>query len=270
MPVHLLKQDNQESVFRNQAVTVRDDKLSNHIQQIRCPVFRGQRYKFSRKFSLVLFPVLPFRRWKAVKDESAQAKAKREFEQDLIQGHVQIHRAVLSWTHNQADADDIVQEAEYRSLNYMEERQWLPVIKNTQAFVIRIAVNLRNDKWSNRRKEGLEYFDADSGGQQDESLVNEASKCNQSATDIETRIYLKELSQTVPWHIILQGLSEYESRILIMNAVDSMSNAAIAEEENRNVETVRYHLQKIYGKIVYRARRYLEETGRKSLFDREA
>lgn len=201
-------------------------------------------------------------------DESEHVRNKQvQFEQELLEAHTLIHRTVLSWIHDKWDADNIVQETELRAWEYMEERKWLPEIKNTAAFEIRIALNLRNDLWKSRRRDGWESLNDENDGQQYEAL---GSHCNNADTDVRKRIYLKELFKEVPWSILFQGLSEYELQIFYMHEAESMAPTEIAYEMRKDVHLVRYQLTKISAKVRYRAQRYLEETKRKSLFDREA
>lgn len=65
---------------------------------------------------------------------------------------------------------------------------------------------------------------------------------------------------------ILEVLSEYDRYLLKLHKVDGLSPKRIAELTGENVDWLRYQLIKITAKVRYRARRYLQASGKKSLF----
>lgn len=193
-------------------------------------------------------------------NESRHAQDKRSlFERDLIESHDLIYRTVLGWNHDEAETENLVQEAYMRTFQYMEECQWTVEISNIAAFVIRIARSLQNDRW--RRGVRTESLDDKSLSEQ---IVQEIQ--SNPPADIEKRIYLEQLIQTIPFQIILRGLSDYELQILHLAAVEGLSTAEIAEKVGENIASLRYDLQKVESKVRSRARRYLKEKGTKRPF----
>jgi RNA polymerase sigma factor (sigma-70 family) len=196
-------------------------------------------------------------------DESDHAKKTRlEFETKLVAFLADLYRYVSSWINNKSDVEDTVNEVILRAWCYMEDRKWEPVIKNFEAFIITIARNLRNDLWSKRKKEGLESLesrDADEPGR-------DPVQSYDLAAIIERRVYIQDLYRTLPLQIILQDLDEYELRILYKKHAEDMKLAEIAEEEKVDIHLLRFQFISLHAKIRYRARRYIEETGNKSLF----
>jgi DNA-binding CsgD family transcriptional regulator len=102
--------------------------------------------------------------------------------------------------------------------------------------------------------------DGEQSEQVRQALLYEAMQNNPTAR-LEDDLYYKELFQSLPMPVILGGLSDYELRLLYMNAVEEMSPKEIALIVNEDPARVRYALNKIYSKIRYRLRKILTQTG---------
>lgn len=80
----------------------------------------------------------------------------------------------------------------------------------------------------------------------DDQLISELSKTT-SGIDVENKIYWKKLAQILPWKTI--GLSERETRVFLLHAVECLSNEEIALELNDDVVFIEYELAKIKARI---------------------
>lgn len=195
-------------------------------------------------------------------DEDAHAEKRQKLEQACIESLPQLFRYVYSRTGNATLTQDIVQECVLRLLMYMDQRNWEPEIKSAIGFLMTTARHLTDDAWRRRQREAAESLDETDVEQQE----CEAKQSIDFKALIEGRIYLAELQRMLPWSVILRGLSEYELHILYLHAAERMKPEEIAIEQDVNVHSLRYDLTKIYGKIRFRAKRYLEETGHDRLF----
>jgi DNA-directed RNA polymerase specialized sigma24 family protein len=82
----------------------------------------------------------------------------------------------------------------------------------------------------------------------DDRLISELSKTT-SGMDVENRIYWQKLAQLLPWKTIFIELSERETRVFLLHAIECLSNEEIALELNDNVVFIEYELTKIKARI---------------------
>ncbi|HEX8473045.1 MAG TPA: RNA polymerase sigma factor [Pyrinomonadaceae bacterium] len=194
----------------------------------------------------------------------ASANALQQFDENCAEYHDRLFRYVLRLTGNVAVAEDITQAAFLRFLQHMKRKQWEMVIKSVPAYLIIIAVNLCKDMWKSPwGEEGVVSYDDEENEQIRAAMERKAKECDDSAEKLENRIHFEELYNSLPLHIILGDLTEYESELLTLNAIDELSPDEIAPIVGKEVCQVRYHLQRLYAKLRYRARTLLKETGGK-------
>lgn len=200
-------------------------------------------------------------------DDSDHRDKRAEFAHQLLEARPIVYRTVYKWMRDKWETDEIVGETEYRSWAYMEKREWKPKIRNMVAFELEIAVNLRNDTWSKRQKEGCQSLDSDTDEQTEKYL---GDGCRPGETEVEKEIYNRELFDEVAWQFILSGLTLYEIKIFVMHAIDKMKPKEIAYELQRDVHLLRYELQNVEEKIRSRGKQFLEHTDRTAIYKREA
>jgi RNA polymerase sigma factor (sigma-70 family) len=164
---------------------------------------------------------------------------------------------VFSVTRDRELAHEIGQQAMVKYLSRMENENWQLDIENEGAYLVRIAKNLVNDGWRAHGKAEFVSFDQ----QFDDRLLKVWSQLIDSS-DVENQIYFEELLQTLPLKIIFGGLDAYERNLFLLQ-VEGLSNKEVAKEVNKDIEVVRYQLQKINYKIRSRVRTIY---GKKGLF----
>lgn len=197
-------------------------------------------------------------------DSNVPIDLKDKFEkyaEDLLN---RLFRIVNSWTHDPDLTNDVVQEAACRFLSRMQARDWSQPIDNFDAFLTTIARNCLTDL---RRKQGKKRFLSldDDPDEKVNKAVHRALLFNEVFTGVDAE-QLEELREEVPLRMILQGLSEDDRELIRLHKVEELSPKKIAEIRGEDVYRLRYRLNNIYATIRYRARKYLQTSGKKSLF----
>ena len=186
-----------------------------------------------------------------------------QFEQRWLEYYNAVFSFVFHSLKNRADAEDVTQTTLMRFLAFMERRHWELEVVNVKAYLLTIAKRLCYEFWTRRRKEGAVSYDDEHDKQTQKDLERKSKESDDLIRKIEDHIYYEELIQSLPLDVILDGLSEEELDLLYLDVVEGLSNEEIAEIVGEDVDSVRYHLQKLHAKIRYRGRKYLERTGGK-------
>lgn len=206
-----------------------------------------------------------------MKQDSEHLKRKQiDFEEKLRNARSAVQAVVVSRTPDDWDRDEIVSEVEDRCRDKMRRTNWTFEIKNFEAYEITIADRIIIDR---RRRYGdyhWESFDNDRRPQAQDRLINEASKRCDLGLNIETRIYLQELIEKIPWETLLKGVSEYEQRLIRMHYVDGIKFRDIGDIVGKPGPVVKYEVERAMAKIRYRADCYKKEEGVANFFKREA
>ena len=170
------------------------------------------------------------------------------FEQHSGEFYDSLFREVLKLTRNKRDAEDITQTAFMNFLQRMQRTDWKLESKSIRSYLSKAAKNLCRDMWRKGSKITTFSYDDDVVR---ETLEQQAVQTDDSVAQIENRIYFKELFQALP-NVILQGITDYERRLFQLRKVEQLSLQEIAEIMERDVNQVRYDLQKIEARIRYR------------------
>ena len=182
-------------------------------------------------------------------DDSEVAEQKRKTFNEKAPAYLNMILAIVfSLTRDRELAHEIGQQTMVKYLDRMEKENWTLEIENEAAYLARMARNLVNDGWRAHGKAEFISFDQ----QLDDRLLKVLSELFDNS-DVEKRIYFEELLRTLPLKIIFGGLDEYEMELFRLQ-VEGLRNKEIAREVNKDVEVVRYHLQKINYKIRARVR----------------
>jgi RNA polymerase sigma-70 factor (ECF subfamily) len=151
-------------------------------------------------------------------------------------------------TGDMAEAEDIVQEATYRVLR----TEITPIeLQSAYAYLHRSVKNAFVDKLKKERVGEHLSLDEQKG------LLDELVVVSPSDT-IENDIYYKELLASLPKSILFGGLSEYEIKLLFMDAVEEMNPNEIAAALGEDADRIRYHLNRLYARIRYRVRKLMK------------
>ncbi len=181
---------------------------------------------------------------------------REQFERECPNYLNQVFRYILKMTRNETEAEEITQTAILAFLELMDKTCWEHEVRNVRAYLRRIARNVYVDSWKIPREEGL-VADDEQSEQVRQALLRQAMQNNNPTARLESKMYYEELFKALPLQIILGGLSEYELKLLYMDAVEEMSPKEIAQEVDGDVDRVRYQLNRIYAKIRWRVRRLL-------------
>lgn len=183
-------------------------------------------------------------------DNKVAVKRRKQFDDSAPAYRNKVFAVVLNKTHDHELSNEISQEAITKYLTAREKEHWQSEIENEEAYIVQIALNLLNDKW---RVDGkVEWMSLDQ--QLDDRLLSALSKIT-SGVDVENKIYWQKLAQVLPWKTIFIGLSDTETRVFLLHAVECLSNEEIAIELNENVAVIRYELIKVKAKIRARVKK---------------
>ena len=92
-----------------------------------------------------------------------------------------------------------------------------------------------------------------------EALERETIEVHDSVARIDNEIYHKELYRALPLRVILEGLSQYERRLLQLSMVDERSAKEVAQVLGTDISRIRYDLNRLRAKIKARAKKLLKQ-----------
>jgi RNA polymerase sigma factor (sigma-70 family) len=187
-------------------------------------------------------------------EESEHANKRRlEFLDKLSEHHDRLHPWVLKMTGNQADADDITQEALVRYIRHMDQKGWETKIENTGAYLRRIAHNLYVDLCKRRNHEVQFGYEDEETGHTNQEVERKAATTDDTVGRIEDASHFGKLLREMP-KSLLHGFSDYERELLRLRKVDGLSAKEAAGILQKDVYRVRYDLNKIEARLRYRVR----------------
>lgn len=191
---------------------------------------------------------------------SATTNDQKDFASLYREHYDLVFRLVMRLTSDTEEAEDIAQTTFVRFFRLMKRKIQ---IKDDQAYLARIAINLCNDRWKRKGRENAVSYDDDITR---EAMDRQTAQSDESVVMMENRIYAKELYSKLPLKVIMTGLNDYEKQIFSLRKVDELSIKQVAETVGRDICQVRYDLQKIEARIRYRVRKLIGEgkSGRDS------
>jgi RNA polymerase sigma factor (sigma-70 family) len=186
-------------------------------------------------------------------EPNASTFDQKDFAELYGEYHDVLIRLVMRLTSDREEADDIAQTAFLRFIRLMKRKQWKIEIKDVQAYLARIAINLCNDRWKAKGKENAVSYD---DNKTREAVDRETAQTDDSVATMENRICAKELYRALP-KVIMAGLNDYEEQIFLLRRVDGLSIKEVADTVGRSICQVRYDLQKVEARIRYRVRKVI-------------
>jgi RNA polymerase sigma factor (sigma-70 family) len=194
-------------------------------------------------------------------DGSGVAGERRErFCERILDYLKKLFAVVFSITHDREISQDIAQQTITNYLNRMEKAGWNVEIDNETAYLVQSAKNLIKDRWEENSKAEIVSFD----DEPDDGIENVVSEPVAPSSNIDDRIYFCQLLAMIPWKTVLRGFSSDQLYLFGLH-LEGWSNEEIATEVNKEVEVVRYQLQKVTATIRNRIRKIF---GEEVLFNR--
>jgi RNA polymerase sigma factor (sigma-70 family) len=181
-------------------------------------------------------------------DENGERR-RQAFKQNWSAYYKRLYPFALKLTENEADAEDITQEALLAYQAHREKNQWEAKVNNEIAYLKTIIRNQRNDLWRRRKQEGLVSCDDEQDEQTRRELDRVAMRSDDFRTAIEDGVDFKKLYHALPIKIILNGLTDEELEFYYLNVVDQMTPTQIARQLGLDENYVRYQVNKTKAKI---------------------
>lgn len=191
----------------------------------------------------------------------ASPATKAEFEANIEKYFKDLFRGVMRLTHDRTEAEGITQATLLRFFRLMDSNDWNSEIKNTHAYLMKIAKQIWNDRKRKAAMAPRSYDEAE----EFEELDRSAADSGDNAGGIENHIYLKEMLKTVPLKVIFNGVNEYEKQLFYLKNIEEMSFTDISNAVGKSPKQVRNDLNRLQAKIRFRARQ-LAQKADKELF----
>lgn len=162
----------------------------------------------------------------------------------------------LGKTGNVSDAEEGVQEVFFRFLRYMEKHQWKMEIESVDAYLMRIAVNICNDKWAAKKKATFFSYD----DEKNETLQHELTDRGSAIEHIERQLYFEGLYHEL--HLYFVDLTKREELLIFMHCVEEKTFKEIAEILDENACEVRYETERALCRLRYRVKQHIKRVNR--------
>ena len=185
------------------------------------------------------------------------------FEKNIDKHYDDVFREALRLTRNRAEAEGVTQATLLKFLDLMDRKDWKVEINDLKAYLKSIAKHVWSDRMQHQRKEKdpLHYDDK----KDLKELELDPRNRRDDTGDIESRIYYKELSNTIPWRLILRDTTDYERKLFRMRYIDEMSFKEIGAQVQKDPIVVKYELDRLMAKIRYRVKSLSLEADRQML-----
>lgn len=188
-------------------------------------------------------------------DGSGHAVALRlEFESHWGEYEEKLRRYALRILGNEDDAEEVARQAMTDHLESMERRLWNVELVSTEAYLKVIARNLCYALWSRRSRETPLYSSGEEGEKTLKALEEKAMRENDPTSRLNDKIAKGELLNAIP-KVVSSKLSDEEKEILYLHFTQQLGAKEIAAVLGKDVDYIRYQLNKLKAKIRYRVKK---------------